>query len=120
MTLPGGAPSSEFSEAFVALMKNRMAMSFYKYGPLANAYPEKVDAIATLTAHIETYLASGNTELLVDIANYAMIEFMRPRHPQAHFEARDSNASLGRVWSDGQTSHASHRPQGFTYKRDGD
>jgi hypothetical protein len=118
--LPGGVPSTEFSDEFVARMKNRMAMSFYKYGPLADAYPEKIDAMATLAAHVEKYLASGNTELLVDISNYAMIEFMRPRHVQAHFVARDSDQSLGRVWHTGTQHQGSHREATWRYRHDGD
>ncbi len=40
------------------------------------------------------YLASpyshkktGNTECLIDLANYARLEFRHPSHPQAHFRA---------------------------------
>jgi hypothetical protein len=31
------------------------------------------------------------------VANFAMIEFMHPRHPQAHYKATDSDGSPGRV-----------------------
>jgi hypothetical protein len=117
--MPGGAPDSEFSEQFVSFMKNRMALSFYKYGPVARAFPSKVDAIQTLKLHLEKYEESGNTELLVDLANYAMIEFMHPRHPHAHFQARDSDGSQGRAWSDGSVSQKAN-PKPFNYTKDGD
>ena len=39
---------TEFSEEFVKGMRDRMAVSFYKYGPLSEAYPHKVDAITVV------------------------------------------------------------------------
>lgn len=113
-----GAPRSEFSEYFVQGMANRMAVSFHKYGPVAEAYPEKLDALATLQIKIDLYLNGGtvkgktikpgNTEYLMDVANYAMIEFMFPKHPKAHFVATDSNGSNGRVWRTGEVDSNAH------------
>lgn len=98
----GWLPESEFSDLFVQYMKNRMAVSFHKYGPVADAYPHKVDAVASLKKRLERYAETGNTEWLVDAANFAMIEFMYPRHPKAHFEGTDSDASPGRVSAEGK------------------
>jgi hypothetical protein len=89
-------PPSEFSEQFVEYMRNRMAVSFHKYGPVAAAYPAKVDAVASLVKRLERYAETGNTEWLVDAANFCMIEFMHPRHPEAHFRATDTQDSPGR------------------------
>jgi hypothetical protein len=33
----------------------------------------------------------------MDVANFAMIEFMLPRHPQAHFKGTDDDGSPGRI-----------------------
>ena len=93
-------PATEYSERFWELMVNRMGMSYYKYGPLVDAFPDKVNALHSLLDRIRKYEQTGNTEWLVDVANFAMIEFMRPKHPEAHFEATDSNASPGRRWHD--------------------
>ncbi len=90
-------PNSEFSEEFVQGMRNRMAVSFYKYGAVAEAFPHKVQAIASLQDRLRKYADTGNTEWLMDAANFAMIEFMHPAHPDAHFEGTDSAASPGRV-----------------------
>ena len=90
-------PSSEFSNDFVEGMRNRMAVSFFKYGPVADAYPHKVDALSSLQVRLNRYAETGNTEWLIDVANFAMIEFMLPRHPAAHFEGTDDDASPGRV-----------------------
>jgi hypothetical protein len=98
MTLPANVPDTEFSEEFVDFQKNRMALSYYKYGPVSNAFPSRVDAIETAERYLELYKQSGNKERLVDAANYLMIEFMHPKHPDAHFKATDSKGSPGRKW----------------------
>jgi len=100
-------PTSEFSDEFVQGMYDRMAMSFFKYGPVAKGYPDKVDAIASLKVRLERYAETGNTEWLMDVANFAMIEFMRPRHPKAHFRGTDSD-STGRVLATGVHSTKSN------------
>lgn len=89
--------STEVSEPFIEGMRNRMEVSFHKYGPVADAYPSKVDAIGSLTQRLREYARTGNTEFLIDAANFAMIEFMHPRHPNAFFKATDSDASPGRI-----------------------
>lgn len=97
-------PNSEFSQAFVDYMKNRMAVSYAKYGPVKAAYPHKVNAIESAQRRIEKYHETGNTEWLVDAANFLMIEFMLPSHPQAHFRGTDSNESPGRFsFAEGDT-----------------
>lgn len=74
-----------------------MQVSFHKYGPVANAYPHKVNALESLHKRLEKYAETGNTEFLIDAANFAMIEFMFPAHPNAHFRATDSHESPGRA-----------------------
>ena len=96
--LPANVPPSEFSAAFVQGMADRMAVSYCKYGEVADAYPQRVDAVASLKKRLERYEETGNTEWLMDVGNFAMIEFMQPRHPKAHFKATDSKESPGREW----------------------
>jgi len=79
-------------------MLNRMGVSYHKYGPISEAYPDRVDAIECLLLRLERYIQDGNTEWLVDVANFAMIEFMLPGHPGAHYRPTDSRESPGRVW----------------------
>jgi hypothetical protein len=79
-------------------MADRMMMSFSKYGAVADAFPNRVEAIATLKAKLDEYARTGNTEFLMDVANYAMIEFMHPAHKDAFFEPTDK--SSGRKWID--------------------
>jgi adenylate kinase family enzyme len=88
---------TEFSEDFVQKMKNRMVVSFCKYGPITDGYPKNVDAVASLKLRLDKYKETGNTEFLCDVANFAMIEFMLPRHSDAHFKGTDSHESPGRI-----------------------
>jgi hypothetical protein len=104
----GNVPDTEFSEKFVRGMRNRMAVSYFKYGPVASAYPHKVDAIASLRRRLDLYAATGNTEYLMDAANFAMIEFMHPRHAAAYFKATDSDGSPGRVTHTGDETAAAN------------
>ncbi len=114
LEMPPNAPQSENSEPFHQGMVDRMGMSYAKYGAVSAAYPRLVDAIASLELRLQRYKSTGNTELLMDVANFAMIEFMHPRHPQAHFNPSDSHASPGRQWV-GETD-PSQRSQRFEWE----
>lgn len=85
----------DFSEDFVAKMKASMLQSHYKYGWVSESYPELVDAIASLEKRLELYKQTGNADYLVDVANFAMIETMHPKHPSAHFRRCSSDESPG-------------------------
>lgn len=91
---------SEFSEQFIQGMSDRMAVSYIKYGAIRQAFPDKVNAIKSLELRLKQYKETGNTEFLMDVANYAMIEFMLPAHPNAIFKPTDSRESAGRIWYD--------------------
>lgn len=89
---------SEYSEEFDKLRKNRVQVSFYKYGPVRRNFATgNVQAIPTMERCIKKYQETGNTEYLVDAANYLMFEYMYPQHPKAHFRATDSSESAGIV-----------------------
>lgn len=96
-------PTTEVSEEFIQGMRNRMLMSFYKYGPVKGGYPHRVKAIDSLYARLDKYKETGNTEWLIDASNFAMIEFMCPSHSEAHFKATGSEESPGRVTKRGPT-----------------
>ncbi len=98
LKLPKSTPETEWSKDFIQGMIDRMAVSYHKYGPVSIAYPERVNAIASLKRRLDKYAKDGNTEWLMDVANFAMIEFMRPAHPESHFTPTDSKESPGRKW----------------------
>ena len=88
----------EYSDRFDELRRNRVEVSFYKYGPAKDNFSTgNVQAIPTLERCLQKYKDTGNTEYLCDLANYAMFEFMFPQHPKAHFRATDSSESAGIV-----------------------
>lgn len=88
-------PPGQFSDQFVQEMKYRMAMGFLRYGHARDNFPSRVDALETMRLRVREYEKTGNTENLVDAANYLMCEFMYPAHPRAHFQPTDGNASPG-------------------------
>ena len=95
---------TEVSKVFMQRMANAMSVSFHKYGPVADAYPCGIDAMASARARMRSYGQTGNSEYLVDAANFLMIEAMRPAHPDAHYDPKDSDASPGRVTTAGETT----------------
>ena len=84
--------STEWDYRFEELQKKAMIMSFYKYGAMSKNHSKEdnhMDAVANLKKRLEMYEKTGNTEFLVDVANFAMIEFKYPHHPEAHFKGTD-------------------------------
>ena len=88
----------DYSERFDELRRNRVQVSHYKYGRASkNFRAGNVDALATMDLCIQKYRDTGNTEYLVDAANYCMFEFMFPQVKGAHFRPTDSAESAGVV-----------------------
>lgn len=103
VTLKPSAPATEHSEVFLQGMLDRMGVSFYKYGAVADA-EGRVNFIESLKMRLDKYIETGNTEWLMDVANFAMIEFMVPAHPDAHFLSTDSSESPGRLTRSGNVT----------------
>lgn len=94
----------ECSQQFWDLMKNRMLVSYYKYGKVEDAMvpkgdgpPKIINAVASAELRLQKYRDTKNVEYLVDAANFLMMEFMYPQHPGAYFKATDSDQSPGRI-----------------------
>lgn len=99
------AVPSEVSVKFLQGMADRMGTSFYKYGPVADNARHHTDTEANLKKRLAKYEETGNTEWLMDVANFAMIEFMFPMHPKAHYRPTTEKESPGlKVWG-GATVH---------------
>lgn len=87
----------EYSAQFDKERKNRVEVSFYKYGPARDNFGAgRVDAIATAERCIDAFKKDHNTEHLVDAANYLMFRYMYPL-PGEFFKSTDSNGSVGTV-----------------------
>lgn len=84
----------DYSERFDKIRKDMIVVSHYKYGWMDENYVKfkTMNCIGSLEKRLEKYKETGNTEFLADIANFAMIEFMYPQHPNAHYESTDSGA----------------------------
>ena len=85
-------PETEISIPFIQGMIDRMMVSYHKYGPVADA--THVNCPATAWECLAAYHRDGNTEHLIDAANYLMMEFMK--NPD-NFRPTDSDGSVGRV-----------------------
>lgn len=87
----------EYSAQFDKERKYRVEVSYYKYGSARDNFGSgRVDALATAEKCIDAFKKDGNTEHLVDAANYLMFRFMYPM-PHEYFKATDSNGSVGTV-----------------------
>jgi len=139
-------PDTEWSVPFLQGMVDRMSMSYLKYGLVAEGYPSRVNAIESLFLRLIRYMgpvafkkavanalekerepnAEGtrNTEFLMDVGNFAMIEFMHPSLSGAHFAPTDSDQSPGRIRNTGtvdadrNTEAQAYRQR--MYRREGD
>jgi len=94
------------------MMVNRMAVSHYKYGKIDGNAPgvdELKSGLQRAAMYDTRYLKSkkiwkgctskplntGNTENLLDTANFMLLEYLFPKHREAEFEAQPSSASPG-------------------------
>jgi hypothetical protein len=88
---------TEYSLKFDELRKNRMVQSHTKYGPASKNYGEgRMDAIGSMELCIDKFKKTGNTEYLLDAANYLMLRYMYPM-PGEYFKATSSEESAGVV-----------------------
>lgn len=89
--------NKEYSEKFDKLRRNRVEISFYKYGPARDNFGGgRVDALKTAEMCLEAFKKDHNTEHLIDAANYLMFRYMYP-YDGEYFKATDSSGSVGTV-----------------------
>jgi uncharacterized protein YyaL (SSP411 family) len=81
---------------FLEYMFNRLIMGRLRYGP-KKANAPKYDYAGSIEGKIKLYKETGNTEYLVDIANYAMLEFRHGAHPSKHFSSTDDADHCRRI-----------------------
>jgi hypothetical protein len=80
---------TEWDLKFETLMRNRLIMGRFRYGPFSKQNRTTDQVIKSIIDRSNKYIETGNDELLVDIANLAMKEFSVGRHPLKHFKAVD-------------------------------
>lgn len=86
--LVGEVRRDVWSEKFTELMFNRLLMGWLRYGSKKSGGP-RYNYLKAVSDKLALYEKTGNDELLVDLANYAMLEFRHGDHPLKHFSAYD-------------------------------
>ena len=77
---------TEWSPIFERLMRNRLLMGAFRYGRIGAPGKPVYDRVKSCIKRLEQYAATGNKELLVDVANLCLLEFVECVHPLAHFK----------------------------------
>ena len=83
---------SEWSPEFEQLMRNRLIMGSMRHSmKLHDDRPSGATEfhIKYIKAKLVLYEKTGNREMLVDIANLSLVEFLHSDHPMSHFKAVD-------------------------------
>jgi len=80
---------TEWSPEFEQLMRNRLIIGSIRYERFNHPGKHDYDRIRAIERKLASYIWTGNTELLVDLANYCLLEFVFGNHPAKHFHATD-------------------------------
>jgi hypothetical protein len=86
---------TEWSPRFEMLMRNRLLMGALRYGTMEekrkNAAKNRWDLTGAIEEKAKLYEKTGNSEYLVDMANYCLLAFEFDPHPNKHFKALDDH-----------------------------
>lgn len=80
---------SEWSANFEGLCRARLIMGSIRYGLLNAPGKKQFDRVSDMIKRLQSYRQTGNDEILVDVANLAMLEFEEGAHENKHFNAID-------------------------------
>lgn len=78
-------------DTFIEHMVNAMCMSAFKYGDVKEVCGKV--AIEKMNREIEMFMKDGNTEHMVNVANYAMLRYMFPQEGEQYI-GTDSDRSV--------------------------
>jgi hypothetical protein len=92
--------SSEWSPEFERLMRNRLLVGRFRYASMADPNRPQYNRMESASKRLREYQDIGNLELLVDVANLCLLEFVHGDHPSKHFNAKDDGEHVASVdWS---------------------
>lgn len=76
---------------FVEGMFNRLCMGGIRYEDKTRKKSKKNEGLFLKGArqYLKKYEETGNTEKLIDVANFILLEFKDGYHPKKHFKAED-------------------------------
>lgn len=83
---------------FVQRMANRLMVGEWRYG----APDPRQRYMSRMVEEVKAYKQSGNSEHLMNIANYAWLESVAPEHPRNHFNAYVPSATRHRFGGERQ------------------
>ncbi len=89
-------PKQKSIVSFLQMMVNRLAVASYRYGGGVPCWDAAQDYRKRIDDKLEMYDKTGNTEFLVDVANYCMLDFYNSLHPNAHFKTGEGGGNIGR------------------------
>ena len=84
---------TEWCKEFIKHMRDKMLIGAFRYGRVRETAKTR-DYVHGMRQRIKLYVETGNTEFLVDVANFAMVEFMISDHPKKHFKDTDDVVHL--------------------------
>lgn len=86
---PARLAVTEWSPQFEKLMRNRLIMGALRYGRMCVPRPKNITKrhMEIIYKRLDIYKRTGNTEMLVDVANMCLVEFEIGDHPRKHFKA---------------------------------
>lgn len=78
------------NNSFIGCMQRRIEMGYLRYGTMRIRSNENThDFTLYCSELINLYSFDGNREMLVDLANFLMIEFTNPVHSNSNWKAED-------------------------------
>lgn len=89
--------SAQWSPAFEQLMRRRLILGAYRYGVIGASCKPQYNRTEACIRRLAAYQESGNLELLVDVANLCLLEFVEGKHPRRHFHATDDTEHVRRT-----------------------
>ena len=78
---------TEWNPTFDTLARGKMVLAAFRYGLLRNN--NVFDFIESMKRKIERYEQTHNLELMVDVRNYAMLEFTKPKYADSYYHNED-------------------------------
>ena len=94
-------PVDHISVEFLQGMLDRMIVGFHNYGHSSRCEGD-FDAVASLRLRMTAYRKTRNTEFLMDAANFAMMEFIKPKYKGAKYTPTTKRESPGAVLKGGR------------------
>lgn len=76
---------TQWSNKFEKYRKNRMVFGAFRYGDMRKQKKGAYSYVNYLKFKLNLYEQTGNLEMLCDIANLAMLEFVNGIHPNRHW-----------------------------------